>query len=80
MNSDPQTVDVSIVIPLHDEEASIDELVRDLLFALAERLVRTYHESQGKVPYAIKSTLNLPPDDAQNEAPRGTGPFGRRPY
>ncbi len=60
MNSDPQTVDVSIVIPLHDEEASIDELVRDLLFALAERLVRTYHESQGKPICRVGRTANAP--------------------
>jgi positive regulator of sigma E activity len=33
-----------------------------LMGLIAELLVRTYHESQGKPTYTVRKTLNFPPD------------------
>ena len=39
-----------------------------MLGLIAELLIRTYHESQGKAPYVIKNVFSLPQTDANNLA------------
>ena len=56
------TAFIETPLPLLSVMAFITGVLSILMGFLAELQVRTYYESQQRVPYAIRSTLNVDPE------------------